>query len=186
MGLGLVADQPFRPICIVEERAYAVATLIKNMESGYLSEVPVWDQIETFNSIPWSQQVDFIIGTFVDRGLEDTTLLESVAGIFKQLQPERALDGIGIYPGQEHNLTETDVYLQYEEFARELDRLPDHMTAVILPGNHDAVRPAEPQPVLESLVQKKFSSAIHVGNPSRIGLSGIEVLAYFLCEVVIL
>ena len=35
--------------------------------------------------------MDFIIGTFVDRGLEDTTLLESVAGIFKQLQPERAL-----------------------------------------------------------------------------------------------
>ena len=88
------------------------------------------------------------------------------------------VDGIGIYPGQEHNLTDTDVYLQHEECARELDRLPDHMTAVILPGNHDAVRPAEPQPVLESLVQKKFSSAIHVGNPSRIGLSGIEVLAY--------
>ena len=91
LGLGLVADQTFRPVCIVEERAYAVATLIKNMESGHLSEVPVWDQIETFNSIPWSQQVDFIIGTFVDRGLEDTNLLESVAGIFKQLQPERAL-----------------------------------------------------------------------------------------------
>jgi len=91
LGLGLVRDQTFRPVCIVEERAYAVATLIKNMESGYLSEVPVWDQIETFNSIPWSQQVDFIIGTFVDRGLEDTTLLESVAGILKQLQPERAL-----------------------------------------------------------------------------------------------
>tara|TARA_B100000683_G_scaffold153776_2_gene148646 strand:- start:3320 stop:4162 length:843 start_codon:yes stop_codon:yes gene_type:complete len=91
LGLGLVGDQTFRPVCIVEERAYAVATLIKNMESGYLHEVPIWDQVETFNSIPWSQQVDFVIGTFVDRGLEDTTLLESVAGILKQLQPERAL-----------------------------------------------------------------------------------------------
>ena len=91
LGLGLVGDQTFRPVCIVEERAYAVATLTKNMESGYLHEVPIWDQVETFNSIPWSQQVDFVIGTFVDRGLEDTTLLESVAGILKQLQPERAL-----------------------------------------------------------------------------------------------
>ncbi len=87
-------------------------------------------------------------------------------------------DGIGIYPGQEQNLTETDVYLQYEEFARKLDLFPDHITPVILPGNHDAVRPAEPQPVLESTVQKKFNSAIHTGNPARINLSGIDVLSY--------
>ena len=37
LGLGLVADQTFRPVCIVEERAYAVATLIKNMESGEIT-----------------------------------------------------------------------------------------------------------------------------------------------------
>ena len=91
LGLGLVADQTFRPVCIVEERAYAVATLIKNMESGYLHEVPIWDQIETFNCISWNQQVDFIIGSFIDRGLEDTSLLESVGKLLEDLQPQRAL-----------------------------------------------------------------------------------------------
>ena len=47
-----------------------------------------------------------------------------------------------------------------------------------LPGNHDAVRPAEPQPMLEPNVQQKFNSTIHVGNPARITLSGIDVLSY--------
>ena len=88
------------------------------------------------------------------------------------------VDGIGVYPGQENNLSITDVYDQYEYFARQLDRLPDHMTPIVLPGNHDAVRPAEPQPVLEKSVQNKFSNAIHVGNPSRVNLSGIDVLSY--------
>jgi DNA polymerase II small subunit len=88
------------------------------------------------------------------------------------------VDGIGVYPGQENNLTIGDVYEQYEQFARMLDQLPDHITPIILPGNHDAVRPAEPQPVLEAGIQQKFNSAIHTGNPARLRLSGIDVLSY--------
>ena len=56
--------------------------------------------------------------------------------------------------------------------------LPDHITPILLPGNHDAVRPAEPQPMLEANVQQKFNSTIHVGNPARVTLSGIDVLSY--------
>ena len=88
------------------------------------------------------------------------------------------VDGVGIYPGQEDNLIIKDAFDQYEFFARKLDALPDHITPIILPGNHDAVRPAEPQPVLESTIQQKFNSAIHVGNPCRVNLNGIEVLSY--------
>jgi len=80
------------------------------------------------------------------------------------------VDGVGVYPGHEKNLSMLDVYEQYEFCARKLDELPDHITPVILPGNHDAVRPAEPQPVLETLIQQKFNSAIHTGNPARIYL----------------
>jgi DNA polymerase II small subunit len=88
------------------------------------------------------------------------------------------IDGIGIYPGHEENLDITNSFEQYEFCARKLDELPDHITPVILPGNHDAVRPAEPQPMFEPNVQSKFNSAIHVGNPARIHLSGIDVLSY--------
>tara|TARA_Y100000389_G_scaffold51668_1_gene47351 strand:- start:1454 stop:2725 length:1272 start_codon:yes stop_codon:yes gene_type:complete len=88
------------------------------------------------------------------------------------------VDGVGVYPGHERNITMDNVYDQYEMFARKLDELPDHITPVVLPGNHDAVRPAEPQPMLEPLIQQRFNSAVHVGNPARVNLSGIEVLSY--------
>jgi|TARA_R110002020_G_scaffold282188_6_gene497882 DNA polymerase II small subunit len=87
-------------------------------------------------------------------------------------------DGIGIYPGQENNLIFDNAYDQYEMCARKLDELPDHITPIILPGNHDAVRPAQPQPMLEHTIQQQFNSAIHTGNPCRANLSGIELLAY--------
>tara|TARA_R110000851_G_scaffold126496_3_gene258008 strand:+ start:2110 stop:3420 length:1311 start_codon:yes stop_codon:yes gene_type:complete len=88
------------------------------------------------------------------------------------------VDGAGVYPGQDKNLSITNVYEQYQFCATKLDELPDHITPIILPGNHDAVRPAEPQPVLEHSIQKKFNSAIHVGNPCRLNLNGIDMLSY--------
>ena len=88
------------------------------------------------------------------------------------------IDGIGIYPGHEENICIANSFDQYEMCARKLDELPDHITPILLPGNHDAVRPAEPQPMLEAGVQQKFNSTIHVGNPARINLSGIDVLSY--------
>ena len=88
------------------------------------------------------------------------------------------IDGIGIYPGHEENICIANSFDQYEMCARKLDELPDHITPVLLPGNHDAVRPAEPQPMLEPNVQQKFNSTIHVGNPARVTLSGIDVLSY--------
>ena len=88
------------------------------------------------------------------------------------------IDGIGIYPGHEENICIATSFDQYEMCARKLDDLPDHITPILLPGNHDAVRPAEPQPMLEPGVQQKFNSTIHVGNPARITLSGIDVLSY--------
>lgn len=88
------------------------------------------------------------------------------------------VDGAGVYPGQENNLAISNAYEQYEFCARKLDALPDHITPIILPGNHDAVRPAEPQPVLEHSIQAKFNSAVHVGNPCRVELNGIDVLSY--------
>ena len=88
------------------------------------------------------------------------------------------VDGAGVYPGQDKNLSISNVYEQYQYCANKLDELPNHITPIILPGNHDAVRPAEPQPVLEHAIQQKFNSAIHVGNPCRVNLNGIDMLSY--------
>lgn len=89
------------------------------------------------------------------------------------------VDGIGVYPRQEEELVVDDVYAQYEELARLLALLPDHVQVIVLPGNHDAVRPAEPQPALPQNVQNLFdSNTTFVGNPCAFKLHGVRILAY--------
>ena len=89
------------------------------------------------------------------------------------------VDGIGVYPRQDEELAIDDIYGQYEALAKMMAQLPDHLTVVMIPGNHDAVRPAEPQPALPAPIQKLFdSNLIFAGNPSLISLHGVKVLAY--------
>jgi DNA polymerase II small subunit len=89
------------------------------------------------------------------------------------------VDGIGVYPRQDEELAIDDIYGQYEDLARKLAEIPDHVTITMIPGNHDAVRPAEPQPALPAAIQKLFdSTVIFAGNPSLLSLHGVKVLAY--------
>ena len=48
----------------------------------------------------------------------------------------------------------------------------------MLPGNHDAVRPAEPQPTLEPDIQQDFNTTTFVGNPCDFSLDGVRLLSY--------
>jgi DNA polymerase II small subunit len=89
------------------------------------------------------------------------------------------VDGIGVYPRQDEELVLDDIYAQYEALASMLHELPDHLKVILLPGNHDAVRPAEPQPALPTTIQRLFDSNVKfVGNPSTVSLHGVRVLAY--------
>ncbi len=89
------------------------------------------------------------------------------------------VDGIGVFPRQDEELAIDDIYGQYEALARMMADLPDHVTVIMIPGNHDAVRPAEPQPALPQPIQKLFdSNLIFAGNPSLIALDGVKILAY--------
>ena len=63
--------------------------------------------------------------------------------------PGDVVDGIGIYPDQEKELAIVDIYRQYEVLAEQFQFIPDHISIIMQPGNHDAVRPAEPQPDFE-------------------------------------
>src|SRR5467141_1210106 len=89
------------------------------------------------------------------------------------------VDGIGVYPRQDEELTIDDVYAQYEALARMVAALPDRLKVIMLPGNHDAVRPAEPQPAFPKSIQNLFdSNLVFAGNPSLISLEGVRILAY--------
>lgn len=89
------------------------------------------------------------------------------------------VDGIGVYPGQEKDLTIMNIYGQYEAAAEHIDELPKRIEIILSPGNHDAVRQAEPQPALPSELKALFPNNVHhVGNPAYVELDGVKVLIY--------
>ncbi|HYY49217.1 MAG TPA: DNA-directed DNA polymerase II small subunit [Thermoplasmata archaeon] len=89
------------------------------------------------------------------------------------------VDGIGVYPRQDEELAIDDIYGQYEALARLVAAFPDRIRVILLPGNHDAVRPAEPQPTFPASIQKLFDShVVFAGNPCLLSLEGVRVLAY--------
>ena len=91
------------------------------------------------------------------------------------------VDGIGIYPHQEKELTIKDIYEQYDEAARLLGDIRSDIKIVISPGNHDAVRLAEPQPALPETYAKslyELKNVEFVSNPGVVSLDGINTLIY--------
>ena len=88
------------------------------------------------------------------------------------------VDGVGIYPGQDSELSIPDLFGQYAEFARLLELLPEWVECVMLPGNHDAVRPAEPQPTFAKDIQQDYNTTTFVGNPCDFSLHGVRLLSY--------
>jgi DNA polymerase II small subunit len=89
------------------------------------------------------------------------------------------VDGIGIYPNQEPDLALHDIFDQYAELGRRLRELPNRLNIVVIPGNHDAVCPAEPQPGLPPELKVFLPPNVHaVGNPSTCALDGVVIEAY--------
>ncbi|MFA6213820.1 MAG: DNA-directed DNA polymerase II small subunit [Candidatus Micrarchaeia archaeon] len=85
-------------------------------------------------------------------------------------------DGIGIYPEQEKELAVKDIYKQYEMFDSFMEKIPDYITVIVGPGNHDAVRRAEPQPIIPYDMIK--GNVVRVGSPSRVEIEGLRHLIY--------
>jgi DNA polymerase II small subunit len=95
------------------------------------------------------------------------------------VMPGDLVDGIGIYPGQEDELEIDDLYAQYSCLAETVKEFPDWIQLVMMPGNHDAVRLAEPQPALSGDIKDMFdSNVLFVGNPCYMDLEGRKILAY--------
>jgi DNA polymerase II small subunit len=90
-----------------------------------------------------------------------------------------AVDGIDSYPGQEADLSITDVWEQYAVLSKSVSRIPTAIQTVIMPGNHDAVRLMEPQLPLPDRVIKDFGDNLtFTANPVLLNLAGVKVLCY--------
>jgi DNA polymerase II small subunit len=90
------------------------------------------------------------------------------------------VEGVGVYPGQDEELDVIDIYDQYETFAEHLARVPEDIEIVMIPGNHDAVRLAEPQPGFDDDIRELLSvhDARIVGNPAVVTIEGVSILMY--------
>ncbi|WP_101298028.1 DNA-directed DNA polymerase II small subunit [Halegenticoccus soli] len=90
------------------------------------------------------------------------------------------VEGVGVYPNQDEELSIVDIYDQYEAFSEYLKEVPGDMEIVMIPGNHDAVRLAEPQPGFDEELREIMSAhdARITGNPSTVTVEGVSVLMY--------
>ena len=90
------------------------------------------------------------------------------------------VEGVGVYPNQDEELDIVDIYEQYEVFAEHLKEVPADTEIVMIPGNHDAVRLAEPQPGFNDEIREIMDvhDARIVSNPATVSVEGVEVLMY--------
>jgi len=145
-------------------RAKNTASIDESVSAAFLSDVHVGSK--TFLEPQWEKMINW----FKTDPLAKTIKYFVLSG--------DGVDGVGIYPGQDRHLAITDLFKQYGALAMLLSDLPDWVDVIILPGNHDAVRPAEPQPALDPEVQQDYSDAVFVGNPCDFSLHGVRILSY--------
>jgi len=135
----------------------------------FLSDLHIGSK--SFLAAEWAALVEFLHGRGPDPELAKEIQHVVIAGDL--------VDGIGIYPNQERDLAIGDVFEQYAELGRRLRELPSRLSIVVVPGNHDAVCPAEPQPALPPSIRASLPENVHsVSNPSTFSLEGVVVEAY--------
>nr|MDO8135192.1 DNA-directed DNA polymerase II small subunit [Candidatus Njordarchaeum guaymaensis] len=139
-----------------------------------LSDIHVGSK--TFRTEPFERLIMWLNGKVGSQKQTDTALSTKYVLIAGDL-----VDGIGVYPRQQEDLAIADIYQQYRLVAQYIEQIPDYIEVVIIPGNHDAVRQALPQPA----IPKEFAEPVYearnvrsLGNPSEIKLHGIHFLMY--------
>jgi len=83
------------------------------------------------------------------------------------------IDGVGVFPGQEFSLKLKSLKEQYSLLADYLKQVPKRIIMFMCPGQHDAVRLAEPQPVIgreHGMPLYEIENLFLVTNPSTIKL----------------
>ena len=164
--------------------------IVKNC---YSLDVPA----EVFQSVEGVEPVygvflsDIHVGskTFLNREFQDflnwingrSGDLEVVSKIRYVVIAGDVVDGIGVYPGQEEELTELNLSKQYDEFAGLMVQIPKSIKIFVSPGNHDATRQALPQPPIFKRYAKalyEMDNVILLGDPCLVRLHGVNTLVY--------
>ena len=164
------AEQIVRPEIPVRRTPH---TTDRDLNVAFAADIHVGSN--TFLDTQWNGFMDFLNGR-MDNGNGTGRILDTLEAI---IIPGDVVDGIGVFPGQQEELLIDDIYRQYEALAELMKDVPDHIEVIMAPGNHDAVRLAEPQPALPPGIQNMFAGKVtFVGNPALIDIEGVKVLAY--------
>ncbi|WP_458186454.1 DNA-directed DNA polymerase II small subunit [Haladaptatus sp. NG-WS-4] len=146
-------------------RTYQPSTADRHVQAALISDVHVGSQ--EFMADAWSRFTSWL---HTEEAQHVEYLL--IAGDM--------VEGVGIYPNQDDELDIIDIFEQYEEFSEYLKEVPGDMEIVMIPGNHDAVRLAEPQPGFDEELREIMDvhDARITGNPSTVTIEGVSVLMY--------
>lgn len=82
-GGGILLRDLLRTVCYVEREAYAIEVLKARQEEGHIDAAPIWDDVSTFDPLPWRGVVDIVTGGFPCQDL-------SCAGKGEGLKGERS------------------------------------------------------------------------------------------------
>jgi DNA polymerase II small subunit len=146
-------------------RTYQPSTADRHVQAALISDVHVGSQ--EFMADAWSRFADWL----------HTPEAERVEYL---LIAGDMVEGVGVYPNQDEELDVIDIYEQYEQFSEYLKEVPGDLEILMVPGNHDAVRLAEPQPGFDEELRDILSvhDARISGNPSTVTVEGVDILMY--------
>ena len=146
-------------------RTFEPKTADRHVRAALVSDVHVGSQ--EFMGDAWSRFADWL-------HTEDAAEVEYL------LLAGDMVEGVGVYPNQDEELSIVDIYEQYEAFSEHLKEVPGDIEIVMIPGNHDAVRLAEPQPGFDEELREIMSAHDPriVSNPSTVTIEGVSVLMY--------
>ncbi|SNZ14900.1 DNA polymerase II small subunit [Natronoarchaeum philippinense] len=146
-------------------RTFEPSTADRHVQAALISDVHVGSQ--EFMADAWERFADWL----------HTAEAENIEYL---LIAGDMVEGVGVYPDQDDELDIVDIYEQYEAFSEHLKQVPGDIEIVMIPGNHDAVRLAEPQPGFDEELREIMSAhdARITGNPSTVTIEGVSVLMY--------
>ncbi len=128
-----------------------------------------------FEESLWNRFMDFLNGKIGNKNMRE------IAGRIKYIIINGDLvDGIGVYPSQQQDLSISDIYLQYKKASELVSKIPEYIKIFYSSGNHEPVRNAIPRPA----VPKKYSKELMeqevtcVGNPSLIQTHDVNTLVF--------
>jgi DNA polymerase II small subunit len=146
-------------------RTYKPSTADRHVQAALVSDVHVGSQ--EFMADAWGRFADWLH-------------TEEAAAVEYLLIAGDMVEGVGVYPDQDEELDIVDIYDQYDRFSEHLKDVPGDLEIVMIPGNHDAVRLAEPQPGFDEELRGIMSAHDPriVGNPATVTIEGVSILMY--------